>query len=195
MTVGVETNQIIVRLKQRAQGKPGSRTARQRQEEAARNARVNKMLISMVVIFGTSWCPINLINLAADTVDLSSLSLNLLDKNCKRFISGCWELYYLAFFITHVIAMSSICYNPFLYGWMNTGIGIVVLAWVWFNINQKGFYLISIRQYPAGYPNAAMFTDNPDSCQRKSRSWTFLKQGQIAHTQLRSTERQKYSQS
>ena len=139
MTVGVETNQIIVRLKQRAQGKPGSRTARQRQEEAARNARVNKMLISMVVIFGTSWCPINLINLAADTVDLSSLSLNLLDKNCKRFISGCWELYYLAFFITHVIAMSSICYNPFLYGWMNTGIGIVVLAWVWFNINQNTF--------------------------------------------------------
>jgi len=74
MTSGVVTNRIIVRLKQRAQGKPGSRTARQRQEEAARNARVNKMLISMVVIFGISWCPINLINLAADTVDLSSLS-------------------------------------------------------------------------------------------------------------------------
>ena len=30
-------------------------------------------------------------------------------------------MYYLAFFITHVIAMSSTCYNPFLYGWMNTG--------------------------------------------------------------------------
>ena len=71
MTIGAVANQIIVRLKQRAQGKPGSRTARQRQEEAARNARVNKMLISMVVIFGTSWFPINLINLAADTVDLS----------------------------------------------------------------------------------------------------------------------------
>ena len=61
---------IMIRLRQRAQCMPGSRTAKQRQEEAARNRRINKMLIAMVVIFGTSWFPINLINLAADTVDL-----------------------------------------------------------------------------------------------------------------------------
>ena len=60
----------MIRLKQRAAGKPGSRTARQRQEEMARNARINKMLISMVIIFGFSWFPINLINLVADAVDL-----------------------------------------------------------------------------------------------------------------------------
>ena len=121
-------HQMIIRLKQRAQGKPGSRTARQRQEEAARNARVNKMLISMVAIFGTCWFPINLINLAADTVDLSSL--NLFDESNKLIISGCWELYYLMFFITHVIAMSSICYNPFLYGWMNTGMYLqIYIIW------------------------------------------------------------------
>ena len=71
-------------MKQRAQGKPGSRTARQRQEEAARNARVNKMLISMVVIFGTSWFPINLINLVADTVDLSTLSTSTCWRNTSR---------------------------------------------------------------------------------------------------------------
>ena len=52
---------------------PGSRTAKQRQEEAARNSRINKMLIAMVVIFGTCWFPINLINLAADTIDLGEL--------------------------------------------------------------------------------------------------------------------------
>ena len=42
-------------------------------------------------------------------------------QDWSKLILGCWELYYLAFFICHVIAMSSICYNPFLYGWMNTG--------------------------------------------------------------------------
>ena len=61
---------IMIRLRQRARGKPGSRSAKQREEEAARNARVNKMLISMVIIFGISWFPINLINLIADTSEL-----------------------------------------------------------------------------------------------------------------------------
>ena len=46
------------------------RSARQKQEEAARNKRINRMLIAMVIIFGTSWFPINLINLVADSVDL-----------------------------------------------------------------------------------------------------------------------------
>ena len=64
---------IMIRLRQRAQCMPGSRTAKQRQEEAARNRRINKMLIAMVVIFGTCWFPINLINLAADTVDLGKV--------------------------------------------------------------------------------------------------------------------------
>ena len=68
---------------------------------------MNKMLIAMVVIFGISWLPINLLlgfeNLASDIVDLS-----------------CWELYYLFYFIVHVVAMSSACYNPFFYGLLNT---------------------------------------------------------------------------
>ena len=37
---------IMIRLRQRAQGKPGSRTVRQRQEEAARTARVSHQLQS-----------------------------------------------------------------------------------------------------------------------------------------------------
>ena len=69
-TIVICYTKIMIRLHQRAQCMPGSRTAKQRQEEAARNSRINKMLIAMVVIFGTCWFPINLINLAADTIDL-----------------------------------------------------------------------------------------------------------------------------
>lgn len=72
-TIVICYTKIIIRLRQRAKSVPGTRTARQRQEEAARNARVNKMLIAMVVIFASSWFPINLINLIADTVDLSKI--------------------------------------------------------------------------------------------------------------------------
>lgn len=43
-------------------------------EEDVRNSRINKMLIAMVVIFGACWFPINLINLAADTIDLGELA-------------------------------------------------------------------------------------------------------------------------
>ena len=56
---------IMIRLKHREKSRrmSDSVTTQQIQEEAARNGRMNKMLISMVVIFGISWFPINLINL------------------------------------------------------------------------------------------------------------------------------------
>ena len=40
--------------------------------------------------------------------------------------SDCWSLYYVMFFLSHVIAMSSTCYNPLLYGWFNTA-----FRWSW----------------------------------------------------------------
>ena len=49
---------------------PMYRSAKKRLEEEARTTRTNRMLIAMVVIFGVSWFPINLINLLADTMDL-----------------------------------------------------------------------------------------------------------------------------
>ncbi|XP_023345656.1 neuropeptide F receptor, partial [Eurytemora carolleeae] len=95
---------IMVRLQERRKnGIPGSRSAKKRQEEEERAKRTNRMLIAMVIIFGTSWFPINLINLVGDLVNLE-----------------CWEYYYFTFFICHVGAMSSTCYNPILYGWLNS---------------------------------------------------------------------------
>jgi len=95
---------IMVRLRQRsAAGKPGTRSMSKRLAEEARTRRTNRMLIAMVIIFAISWFPINLINLLADCLQLD-----------------CWSLYYVMFFLSHVIAMSSTCYNPLLYGWFNT---------------------------------------------------------------------------
>ena len=62
------------------------------------------MLVSMVVLFGSMWLPINLINLIAD--------LELVDL-------GCWKYYHATFTACHLIAMSSTCCNPFLYGRFN----------------------------------------------------------------------------
>ena len=48
------------------------RSAKKRMEEEARTRRTNRMLIAMVVIFGTSWFPINLINLLHDCIGLGN---------------------------------------------------------------------------------------------------------------------------
>ena len=80
------------------------RSAKKRQEEEARTKRTNRMLIGMVssdwwiawtsghvtavlisdwsqvVIFGTCWFPINLINLVADCMDLGGNEFKLYDE-------------------------------------------------------------------------------------------------------------------
>ena len=66
--------------------------------------QTNRMLVSMVVIFGSMWLPLNLINLLAD--------LNLVDLQC-------WKFYHASFIFCHVTAMASACCNPFLYGRFN----------------------------------------------------------------------------
>ncbi|XP_066907729.1 prolactin-releasing peptide receptor [Halyomorpha halys] len=94
---------VSVKLNDRARSKPGSKTSRKEEADRERKRRTNRMLIAMVAIFGVSWLPLNLINLINDIY----------------IPTGNWRYYYLCFFVGHSIAMSSTCYNPFLYAWLN----------------------------------------------------------------------------
>ena len=95
---------IVIKLRKRARKRRSeSLTAQQREEEEARNKRMNKMLILVTIIFGICWFPGQL-----------SLMIFFYDD-----FLHCWTLRDLTMYILHVLAMSSTCYNPFLYGFMN----------------------------------------------------------------------------
>ncbi|XP_068220309.1 prolactin-releasing peptide receptor-like [Palaemon carinicauda] len=94
---------ISIRMSERVKAKPGSKNSRKEEADRERKRRTNRMLIAMVTIFGISWLPVNVVHLVGDYYAQASS----------------WDYYNLCFFITHVIAMSSTCYNPFLYAWLN----------------------------------------------------------------------------
>ncbi|XP_037069080.1 neuropeptide Y receptor type 2-like [Pollicipes pollicipes] len=98
---------ILFKLSRRIRSKPGSKSARKRQADRERKRRTNRMLIAMVAVFGLSWLPLNLMNIFDDISTNVGLGWNR------------WQYFHLLFFIAHSIAMSSTCYNPFLYAWLN----------------------------------------------------------------------------
>ena len=92
---------VCCKLRERARCKPGAKSARKEEMERERTRRTNRMLISMVVIFGASWLPLNINNLAQDFYEVAKE----------------WQFTQAFFLLAHTIAMSSTCYNPFLYAW------------------------------------------------------------------------------
>jgi neuropeptide F receptor len=94
---------VSFKLNDRAKAKAASKNSRKEELDKNRKRRTNQMLIAMVTIFGLSWLPLNVINLCNDYY-IYAIHL---------------KYYFLVFFIGHVIAMSSTCYNPFIYAWMN----------------------------------------------------------------------------
>jgi len=91
---------VSIKLRMRQRARLSSTFAQERQlMENQRNRRINKMLIAMVTIFIACWLPL----------DLFHFIVPFLPKESVISI----------FLIAHIMAMSSVMYNPFLYGWMN----------------------------------------------------------------------------
>ncbi|XP_076646613.1 prolactin-releasing peptide receptor [Halictus rubicundus] len=94
---------VSFKLKDRAKTKPGTKSNKREEADKERKKRTNRMLIAMVTIFGISWLPLNTVNIVDDFYPPTNA----------------WTYYRLCFFMTHCLAMSSTCYNPFLYAWLN----------------------------------------------------------------------------
>ncbi|XP_016970622.1 neuropeptide F receptor [Drosophila rhopaloa] len=77
-------------------------SAQRKSERGRRMKRTNCLLISIAIIFGVSWLPLNFFNLYAD-MERSPVTQNMLVR----------------YAICHMIGMSSACSNPLLYGWLN----------------------------------------------------------------------------
>ncbi|CAG0902057.1 unnamed protein product [Darwinula stevensoni] len=104
-TVSTAYTQIYFKL----QGRLGtgilkeSSQARQEREDI-RIRRTNKLLLSIALIFCVSWLPLNLFNLFVDLFNPFE------DKQEEQAI---------IFAVCHMLGMSSACFNPLLYGWLN----------------------------------------------------------------------------
>ncbi|XP_003707618.1 prolactin-releasing peptide receptor [Megachile rotundata] len=94
---------VSIKLNDRARSKPGTQTGERERADRERKKRTNRMLIAMVTVFGVSWLPLNVVNVIDDFYSWAND----------------WSYYRLCFFMAHCLAMSSTCYNPFLYAWLN----------------------------------------------------------------------------
>ncbi|XP_052098877.1 neuropeptide Y receptor type 2-like [Mytilus californianus] len=80
-----------------------SKTKKQEEIDMKRKQHTNKMLVTMVTIFVCCWLPLNI------TISLA--------EYISTFSN--WHYFTLCFFSAHIVAMSSVIYNPFLYGCMS----------------------------------------------------------------------------
>jgi len=90
---------VSIQLARRSRKRVGSRDYYREKAEVQRNHKINRMLIAMIAIFILCWLPLGLFHLV----------MKILPPDYQIIV----------FLFVHVIAMSSVIYNPFLYGWMN----------------------------------------------------------------------------
>lgn len=80
----------------------------QRDRDHARVRRTNSLLISIALVFGISWLPLNAFNVIVDAFEPFNN-----DNDDDMFYMR------ILYAICHLTGMSSACSNPLLYGWLN----------------------------------------------------------------------------
>ncbi|CAL8078084.1 unnamed protein product [Orchesella dallaii] len=80
----------------------------QRDRDQARVRRTNSLLISIALIFGISWMPLNAFNVIVDLFEPFDFG----NENDQFYFR-------VLYAICHLTGMSSACSNPLLYGWLN----------------------------------------------------------------------------
>ncbi|XP_013777923.1 neuropeptide F receptor-like [Limulus polyphemus] len=80
-----------------------SKLEEKQERDKKRVQKTNILLISIALIFGISWLPLNILNIIVD------FHYTFQDPSVFRIVFAC----------CHMAGMSSACSNPFLYGWLN----------------------------------------------------------------------------
>ncbi|XP_014665915.1 PREDICTED: neuropeptide Y receptor-like [Priapulus caudatus] len=95
---------VSLKLSRQAKKHVGQRSSKREEQDLKRKARLNRMLIAMVVMFGVCWLPLDMIHL-------------LMFALGEPFTQ--WRYFLIVFLVWHMLAMSQTCYNPLLYSWLN----------------------------------------------------------------------------
>ncbi|KAF8792108.1 G-protein coupled receptor 83-like [Argiope bruennichi] len=80
-------------------------TEGQRVSQAKAKKKTIKMLVVVVILFALCWFPLNTFNLLREFIPKAFMQKSVTHST--------------VFFICHWLAMSSVCYNPFIYCWLN----------------------------------------------------------------------------
>lgn len=100
--VSVAYARICRKLRYRLIAK-GTKLQEKQERDKQRMKKTNILLISIALIFGISWLPLNILNLVTDL--------------CYPFPNS--SVFRIVFACCHMAGMSSACSNPLLYGWLN----------------------------------------------------------------------------
>ena len=84
-----------------------SLSSHRRARQMERRKRTNRMLISVSIIFFVSWAPLNLFNIFIDIFEPFVDNT----EGTKQML--------IIFAVCHLSAMSSVCSNPIMYGFLN----------------------------------------------------------------------------
>lgn len=95
---------VSLKLSRQAKKHRGARSSKREELDLKRKARLNRMLIAMVALFGMCWLPLNMTHVLTFA----------LGESFNR-----WRYFTVFFLFVHVLAMSQTCYNPLLYAWFN----------------------------------------------------------------------------